>query len=254
MKKGLLMLVATIIVSTMITGCNLGYRRGYDDGLRDAPEKVLETSRAQGYREGYKKGFTEGFEKAYPGSPNVISKSYKSIYKMWAWGGLTLIILTLTFVNLKVIFSGDTGPIIIGKLIYTGLGAGAVVFVSAITPGFDRIANLFLTKIPKNALILSFIAIISILFGYFFVYFMVKFVLAKHSRFLLGWCAFLISAILTVLIPLTIVLFTRVPDISLYNSSVIFSGTLVGGLYYIGDSLLRNRNELYKLLSLIFSI
>lgn len=244
MRIGLLILIAFTLI--MITGCKQDYDRGYHAGLKAAPENVLEKARKKGYQEGYEMGF----KKSYPGTPVAISEPYASVYKLLVWGGLAKIIITLIFVNLQLVFSGNSGQKILGKVIYSGLGLGAVIFMSAILPEVGKTLDLFLAETPTSTLLQLLIAAVSSVGGFFFWFFTIKFFVKKHSQVLLGWCAFFLTAILTVLIPLSIVLFTQVPDISSYSSSLVLCGILIGGLYYIGDSLLREKHDLQNILEI----
>lgn len=235
--KLLLQITIFLTLVTLLAGCQEDYKRGYQAGHAEAKEKIYD----EVYAEAQRAGYSDGFKKAYPGSTTVSTQPYAFVYKLLVWGGLAKILLSLVAVNIGVVFSGKSVEEFFGKALYSALGIGAAVFLITIIPAATETWDYLLIAPPQSIFWKIGIAFGSAVFGYFFLDAVFRFLSAHHSPTMLAWSAFLLSGCLTLLLPMSYGLFTKVPDISAYITSLVLSGMLVGGVYLVAHSLVRRR-------------
>lgn len=235
--KLLLQITTFLTLAILLAGCQEDYQRGYQAGHAEARDKIYN----EVYAKAEKAGYSDGFNKAYPGYTTVSSQPYAFVYKLLVWGGLAKILLSLVAVNLHVVFSGESVEEILGKILYSALGIGAAVFLITIIPAATETWDFLLIAPPQSVFWQIAIAFGSTVFGYLFLDAVFRFLSSQHSPTMLAWSAFLLSSCLTLLLPTSYSLFTKVPNIAAYTTSLVLCGILVGGIYLVAQSFVRRR-------------
>ena len=230
----MLCLAVVLLMLLTLGGCKddgSEYRRGYKDGSEASAQESYARGRLDGYR--------SGFSQARPGSPTTLTGSSLAFYKALIWGGAVKLIFSLLFSALFLFKKTDTATQIVGKVLFSIIGAVIGVALILYTRASDEIVSFILIPAPSSAgpqAVIFLFAAGATFFLFFALHAMGS--TKELGTYIEAWLLALIAAIVAIAIPALKYLAKDVPDITGYIASSIFLGALLGGLFWIANHFL----------------
>lgn len=234
----LLLLVVTL--SLGLTACedkSEVYRRGHAAGVQEA--------KAGAFEDGYRQGYRTGFEEGRPGTPTNLGGAALTFYKILVWAGALKILGSLFLAALALFGNSDSAGEAVGKIIFTVLGAVVTVVLVMHFSISATVVDALLQPAP-GALAVQLGWMCGAAFGmYVFLEALFRVCSAdSHRPKTEAWLMAVIASLISLLVPVLLVFWERVPEVTRYIGANLFTGVLLGGLYWLGNSALNRRFKL----------
>lgn len=236
-----LMLWTLLVVISACTPQNQQecYQKGYAQGVIDEDNKSYD----KGWNKGWNKGYADGYERVYPGSNHQHSGFLGKTQGALAMLGAVKIVVSLGFLIIYLLKRSQTDYQVGGKILMGVIGSILVIWSASAFSALsmpDILKEFLLSPSSETVGGWLFYGGVSASVTYIVFRFVDAFVHAIRGARLEAWCILLASALITILLP-TLISVGYVPDINKYFASELLVGVLMGGLYYLADSLLRSR-------------
>lgn len=218
------------------------YRRGYGDGLEKG--KVIASSQSfdEGYRKGSAEGYRKGFEQARPGTPIKLSGVALAFYKFLVWGGALKVIGSLVIAAFALFRNSDSFAETAGKVIFSVLGATVTIVLVMYFSISDGVVTALLSPAPAALAGQVVLLVIAGICMYVFLEVLFRLCSASsHRPKTEAWLIAIIASLISLLIPVLVVFGERVPEVTGYFGANFFAGSLLGGLYWLGNAALSRR-------------
>lgn len=235
------LILLTLTVLLGLTACEKeseAYNRGYADGVTVGAKEAKPKAYDDGYRQGYKVGFEEG----RPGTSTNLSGATLAFYKILVWAGALKILGSLLLAGWALFSNSDTGDEAIGKIIFSVLGAVVTIVLVMYFSISVTVVNALLEPAP-SALSAQIIWMFAAAIGMFlFLEALFRVCSANsHRPKTEAWLMAVIASLISLFIPVLQVFWERVPEVTRYFGANLFTGVLLGGLYWLGNSTLNLR-------------
>ena len=218
------------------------YRRGYDHGVEKGKEIASSESFADGYRKGSAEGYRKGFEQARPGTPIKLSGVALAFYKLLVWGGALKVIGSLLVAAFALFRNSDSFAETAGKIIFSVLGATVTIVLVMYFSISDGVVTALLSPAPPTLASQLVLLVIAGICMYVFLEVLFKLCSASsHRPKTEAWLIAIIASLISLLVPVLVVFGERVPEVTGYLGANFFAGSLLGGLYWLGNAALNRR-------------
>jgi hypothetical protein len=235
----LLLLTLTLLLG--LTACeneSEAYRRGFAKGVTEGAKEAKLKAFDDGYRQGYQIGFEEG----RPGTSTNLSGATLAFYKILVWAGALKILGSLVLAGLALFNNSDTAGEAVGKIIFSVLGAVVTIVLVMYFSISATVVNALLEPAP-SALFVQILWMCGAAIG-MFLFLEVLFQVCSadsHRPKTEAWLMAVIASLISLFIPILQVFWERVPEVTRYIGANLFTGVLLGGLYWLGNSALNRR-------------
>ncbi|MGH8564865.1 MAG: Yae1 family protein [Gammaproteobacteria bacterium] len=226
-------LIVSVIL--LLLGCNSSeqYQRGYREGHQAGREQTAQ--------ERYDAGYRDGFERAKPGSAQGMPEWVQAIYRVMIWGGVLKIIVSLLYTAITLTFIDDNEKHVLGKVLFGALGVTLAIAVGVYVRLPEVAEAILLIPAPSSFAGQLFAMGVAACGMYWMLWLLTQ--LLRHGgqghAVADGWIVCGLSALLAVLVPVGLESWRSVPDVTKYLAGALFSGTLLGGMYYFALKLLQ---------------
>jgi len=221
-----------------------GYSEGYKNGRSAGYVAGKKEGAKAGHKEGYAVGLAEGLQKYKPGNASMLSGPQREAYNWVVRLGVIKLFFALLWLSLLVMLhSREHMPHLIGKVVCVVIGTAGTVSIGGVLGVAAAAEDVLLQPSVKGLGETLVMMAAGAVIAYLGLELLFRLVRWAEGPVIEGWLIILLSAMTTMLWPMVWAIWHDIPDVSGYLAADLFTGPLIGILYWIAHGFLSGKFE-----------